>query len=68
MSKRVIEIPEGLEALGEAIAAMVARVQGTVAATGGGGRPGPQPSNVSYRRAAIPAEYRGEISSSCRWC
>jgi hypothetical protein len=36
MAKRVIEIPEGLEALGEAFAAMVARVQGTVAATGGG--------------------------------
>lgn len=36
MAKRVIEIPEGLEALGEAVAAMIARVQGTVAATGGG--------------------------------
>jgi hypothetical protein len=36
MSKRVIEIPEGLEALGDAVAAMVARVQSTVAAAGGG--------------------------------
>ena len=36
MAKRVIEIPEGLEALGEAIAVMLTRVQGTVAATGGG--------------------------------
>ena len=36
MAKRVIEIPEGLEALGEAFAAMLAQVQGTVAATGGG--------------------------------
>ena len=36
MGKRVLEIPEGLEALGEAVAAMIARVQGTVAATGGG--------------------------------
>jgi hypothetical protein len=36
MAKRVIEIPEGLEALGDAVAAMVTRVQKTVAATGGG--------------------------------
>ncbi|MGQ0626623.1 MAG: ISKra4-like element ISMfu2 family transposase, partial [Phycisphaerales bacterium] len=36
MAKRVIEIPEGLEALGDAFAAMVARVQKTVAASGGG--------------------------------
>jgi hypothetical protein len=36
MAKRVIEIPEGLEALGDALAAMVTRVQKTIAATGGG--------------------------------
>lgn len=36
MAKRVIEIPDGLEALGEAFAVMVERVQKTVAATGGG--------------------------------
>lgn len=36
MAKRVIEIPDGLEGLGEALAAMVARVEKTVAATGGG--------------------------------
>jgi len=36
MSKRMIEIPEGLEALGDAVAAMIAQVQGTVSATGGG--------------------------------
>jgi hypothetical protein len=36
MAKRVIEIPDGLDALGEAFAAMVARVQKTVAGTGGG--------------------------------
>jgi len=36
MSKRMIEIPAGLEALGEAVAALVAHVQSRVAATGGG--------------------------------
>lgn len=36
MAKMVIEIPEELKGLGEAFVAMVARVQGTVAATGGG--------------------------------
>jgi hypothetical protein len=36
MPKMVIEIPEELRGLGEAFAGMVARVQGTVASTGGG--------------------------------
>lgn len=36
MSKMVIEIPEELGHLGETLAAIVARVQGTVARTGGG--------------------------------
>jgi len=36
MTKVVIEVPEELRGLGEAFAAMVARVQGTVARTGGG--------------------------------
>jgi hypothetical protein len=36
MPKMVIEIPEELAGLGEAVAAMVARVQGTLARTGGG--------------------------------
>ena len=36
MPKMVIEIPEELRGLGEALEAIVARVQGTVARTGGG--------------------------------
>ena len=36
MAKLVIEIPDELRDLGEALATMVARVQGTVAGTGGG--------------------------------
>ena len=36
MAKLVIEIPDELKDLGEALATMVARVQGTVAGTGGG--------------------------------
>ena len=36
MAKLVIEIPEELTDLGEALAAMVARVQGTVTGMGGG--------------------------------
>ena len=36
MAKRVIEVPEELHGLGEALAAMVARVEGTVAGTRGG--------------------------------
>ena len=40
MAKLVIEIPDELKDLGEALATMVARVQGTVAGTGGGLRPG----------------------------
>ena len=36
MAKLVIEIPDELRDLGEALAPMVARVQGTVAGTGGG--------------------------------
>ena len=36
MAKLVIEIPEELKDFGEALATMVARVQGTVAGTGGG--------------------------------
>lgn len=36
MAKRVIEIPEGLEVLGDAFVEMLTQVQKTVAATGGG--------------------------------
>ena len=36
MSKRLIEIPEGLEALGEAFEAIIANVKGVKARTGGG--------------------------------
>lgn len=36
MAKRVIEIPEGLDALGDAIVEMLGQVQKTVTATGGG--------------------------------
>src|SRR5271165_4482907 len=36
VAKLVIEVPDELKGLGEAIAAMVARVQGTLAVTGGG--------------------------------
>ena len=36
MAKLVIEIPDELHDLGEALATMVARVQATVAGTGGG--------------------------------
>ena len=60
MAKLVIEIPEALKDLGEAFATMVARVQGTVAGTGGG-------KAVDYGRVeqAI-AEEAGAASSAPR--
>ncbi len=54
MAKLVIEIPDELKDLGEALATMVARVQGTVAGTGGG-------KAVDYGRVerAVAAEAGG---------
>ena len=60
MAKLVIEIPDELHDLGEALATMVARVQATVAGTGGG-------KAVDYGRVeqAI-AEEAGAASSAPR--
>ena len=55
MAKMVIEIPEELRGLGEAIAATLASVQGTLARTGGG-------KAVDYERVEVAiSEESGKI-------
>ena len=65
MAKMVIEIPEELRGLGEAMAATLASVQGTLARTGGGKAVDYERVEVAISKESGKIECEGTPPESC---